>query len=142
MDLNEEMMREVFENMSPEMKESMATISALARDRMCSTNDARRHFREIAATNPEALHVFDRMCLDYDLNKMVVQSLGNIKAMLEKFDENDFSSVKIKENVMLHKHISQVLFLSMRNIDQQIQEINKHHKEEEANETGDGDSSG
>ena len=142
MDNNEELMnafKELIEGMDPEARSTFAEFAAMSRDRMCGTNNARKHYRAMAEGNEEALHAFDMMCMQYDLNTAVVQSLGNLKAMLEGFDANDFSSVKFRKNLMLHKHISQLWVMSMNTIDQQIQAINREEKDYE---NRNGDSSG
>ena len=133
-------LKEMFDNASPDEKESIASFAAFAGDMMVSTNQARRHFRETVKDRPDVAKAFDCICMRYDLNQTVVQFLGNIKAMLEKFDANDFSSTHMQENMKLHKSLSALWMISVQNIDDQLTALMK--LEDEINEDRDGGASG
>ena len=133
-------LKEMFENAGPDEKDSIMSFAAFAGDMMVSTNQARRHFRETVKDRPDVAKAFDCICMRYDLNQTVVQFLGNIKAMLEKFDPNDFSSKTTSENLKLHKNISALWAISVQNINDQLGALMK--LEDEINENRNGGASG
>ena len=132
-------LKEMFDNASPDEKDSIASFAAFAGDMMVSTEQARRHFREVVK-DPKAAKAFECICMRYDLNQTVVQFLGNIKAMLEKFDPNDFSSKNMRDNLRLHKSLSALWAISVQNINDQFEALMK--LEDEIHENRDGDASG
>ena len=132
-------LKEMFENASPDEKDSIMSFAAFAGDMMVSTNQARKHFRE-AVKDPKAAKAFECICMRYDLNQTVVQSIGNIKSMLEKFDPNDFSSKNMRDNLKLHKSLSALWAISVQNINDQLEALMK--LEDEIHENRDGDASG
>ena len=138
--MNADEMRDIFNNMPEDVQEPISIFAAIMMDVMVGTNSARAHYREKVRNNPQALKAFDCACKRYDLNVVVVQTLGNIKAMLENFDANDFSTSHLVDNMKLHKNISTVWALSIQSINDKLGELNK--MEEEFNETGDGNASG
>jgi hypothetical protein len=70
---------------------------------------------------------------------MVVQALGNIKAMLRNFDENDFSFINSNDNVTLLRNVSTVAMISGRNVGEQMSKI--QNMEEPNNDARTGDTS-
>ena len=132
-------LKEMFENAGPDEKDSIASFAAFAGDMMVSTNQTRQHFRE-TIKDPDAAKAFECICMRYDLNQTVVQFFGNIKAMLEKFDPNDFSSKNMCDNLKLHKSLSALWAISVQNINDQLGALMK--LEDEINENRDGDASG
>ena len=133
-------LKEMFENASPDEKDSIRSFAVFAGDMMVSTNQARQHFREVVKDRPDVAKTFECICMRYDLNQTVVQFLGNIKAMLEEFDANDFSSGRMCDNIKLHKSLSALWMISVQNIDDQLKALTK--LEDEIYENRDGDASG
>ena len=114
---------ELINGMPDDILEQMKRMAAKRMDDMVGTRIARRETRAAIGDDPTALKMFDQMCDKYDLNTQVVQALGNMKAMLEPFDANDFSSIKAEENLELLKHLSFVLGMSINSIGGKIKEI-------------------
>lgn len=135
-----EFFKELFDNAPDEIKDLMAKFACDQSDRMVSTNEARREYRAKVEANPEALAAFDVLCARYDLNIRVIQSLGNLKALLEDFDPNNYSTAKLMDNIKLHKFISTTWMLSVQNVSEQIDKVME--LEDKVNEIRDGDSSG
>lgn len=119
----EDLMKDMLDGAPKEVVDMLFEIAAARADEICSTQNARRKFREENASNTKMLESFDALCERYDLNVMVVQALGNIKAMLSDFDGNDFSFVNSHENVTPLRNIITVAMISGRNIGEQMSKI-------------------
>lgn len=119
----EDLMKEMLDGAPKEVVDMLFKVAAARADEICSTQNARRKFREENASNTEMLESFDALCERYDLNVMVVQALGNIKAMLGNFDENNFSFVNSHDNVTLLRNILAVAMISGRNVGEQMSKI-------------------
>lgn len=136
----DDFMKALFSQMNEDVKRMILLEAASRCDRLVGTRKARRESYEQVKDNPEALEAFKAMCAKFDLNQMVVQNLGNIKAMLESFDANDFSTVKADDNLQLYKNITNVISIATMNIMNRADEFNKEMSDK--NETGDGNASG
>ncbi|MBO7448966.1 MAG: hypothetical protein J6U54_01240 [Clostridiales bacterium] len=138
----DEIMGALFEALmsNPEIKKSLLADAAKRADRMVGTQAARRQTRAMIDGDPDKMKMFVAMCAKYDLNQMIVQNLGNIKAMLANFDANDYSTVHAEENLQLFKGISNVLSIATMNISLRHDEIMKELGD--PNENRNGDSSG
>lgn len=139
---NDEMMRALFEALleNPELKKSVMNGISKHADRMVGTLSARRKTRAMVEGDPEKMRSFIAMCAKYDLNQMIVQNLGNIKAMLANFDANDFSTARAEDNLQLLKGVANVLSLTIMNVTVKNNEIMKELGD--PNENPDGDASG
>lgn len=138
----DEIMRAFFEAMmtNPEIKKSLMAEASRRADKLVGTQAARRQTRAMVEGDPDKMKTFTAMCAKYDLNQMIVQNLGNIKAMLSNFDANDFSTVNAEDNLQLFKGISNVLSIATMNISIRHDEIMKELGD--PNENRDGDASG
>ena len=133
----EDLMKDMLKDAPKEVVEMLFKIAASSADELCSTQNARRKFREENASNTKLLESFDTLCERYDLNVMVVQALGNIKAMLGNFDENDFSFVNCHENTTLLRNILTVAMISGRNVGEQMSKIQNMEEPNHDARTGD-----
>lgn len=133
----EDFMKEMLDGAPKDVVDMLFKIAAARADELCSTQIARREFREENASNTKMLESFDALCERYDLNVMVVQALGNIKAMLRNFDENNFSFVNSHENITLLRNILTVAMISGRNVGEQMSKI--QNMEEPNHDAGTGD---
>lgn len=135
----EDFMKEMLDGAPKDVVDMLFKIAAARADEFCSTQNARRKFREENEGNAQMLESFDALCERYDLNIMVVQALGNIKAMLRNFDENDFSFKNTRYNVILLRNILTVAMISGRNVGEQMSKI--QNMEESNHDAGTGDTS-
>ena len=135
----EDFMKEMLDDAPKEVVDMLFKVAAARADDLCRTQVARRKFREENASNAKMLESFDGLCERYDLNIMVVQALGNIKAMLRNFDENNFSFINSNDNVTLLRNILTVAMISGRNVGEQMSKI--HNMEEPNNDARTGDAS-
>lgn len=135
----EDFMKEMLDGAPKDVVDMLFKIAAARADEFCSTQNARRKFREENEGNAQMLESFDALCERYDLNVMVVQALGNIKAMLRNFDENNFSFINSNDNVTLLQNILTVVMISGRNVGDQMSKI--HNMEEPNNDARTGDAS-
>lgn len=133
----EDFMKEMLDGAPKEVVDMLFKIAASRADEICSTQNARRKFREENASNTKMLESFDALCERYDLNVMVVQALGNIKAMLSDFDENDFSFKNTHDNVTLLRNIITVAMISGRNVGEQMSKIQNMEEPNHDARTGD-----
>jgi hypothetical protein len=133
----EDFIKEALDGAPKEVVDMLFKIAATRADDLCRTQVARRKFREANASNPEMLESFDAMCERYDLNVMVVQALGNIKAMLSDFDGNNFSFVNSHENIRLLRNIITVAMISGRNVGDQMCKIQNMEEPDHDDRTGD-----
>lgn len=131
----ENLMNEMLKEAPKDLVDVLFKIAAMRADEICSTEMARRKFREEHFGDKEMLSKFNALCERYDLNVMVVQTLGNIKAMLGEFDGNDFSFKNTHENVTLLRNVITVAMISGRNVGEQMSKIRNM---EDENETGAG----
>lgn len=135
----DEFMKEMLDGAPKDVVDMLFKVAASRADELCSTQIARRKFREENASNTKMLESFDTLCERYDLNVMVVQALGNIKAMLNDFDGNNFAFVNSNENVTLLRNILTVAMISGRNVGEQMSKI--RNMEEPNNDARTGDAS-
>ena len=135
----EDFMKEMLDGAPKDVVDMLFKVAALRADDLCRTQVARRKFREENAGNAQMLESFDGLCERYDLNVMVVQALGNIKAMLSDFDGNNFSFVNCHDNVRLLRNIITVAMISGRNVGDQMSKI--QNMEEPNHDVGTGDAS-
>lgn len=119
----EDFMKEMLDGAPKDVVDMLFKIAASRADELCSTQIARQKFREENASNTKMLESFDALCERYDLNVMVVQALGNIKAMLNDFDGDNFSFVNTHDNVTLLRNIITVAMISGRNVGEQMSKI-------------------
>ena len=138
--MDNDFMKALFSQMNEDVKQMIILEAARRCDRLVGTQKARRETYEMVKDDPEALEGYKAMCAKYDLNQMIVQNLGNIKAMLESFDPNDFSTVKADDNLQLYKNITNVMAIATISLVNSADEFNKEMGDK--NETGDGDASG
>lgn len=137
-----EMMGALLEAMShnPEFKRAVLADIARKADLLVGTPKAREASRAQVKDDPDALRSFNCMCAKYDLNQIIVQTLGNIKSLLRDFDGNNFSTVNAEDNLSLFKTVSNVLSLATINVSTRHDEYMKEIGD--PNETGDGNASG
>ena len=135
----EDLLNDALRDAPKEVVDMLFKIAAASADELCSTQNARRKFREENASNTKMLESFDGLCERYDLNIMIVQALGNIKAMLRNFDENNFAFVNSNDNATLLRNIITVAMISGRNVGEQMSKI--HNMEEPNNDARTGDAS-
>ena len=133
----EDLMKDMLNDAPKAVVDMLFKIAASRADELCSTQIARRKFREENASNTKMLESFDALCERYDLDVMVVQALGNIKAMLNDFDGNNFAFVNSNENVTLLRNILTVAMISGRNVGEQMSKI--RDMEEPNHDTGTGE---
>lgn len=135
----EDTLNEMLNDAPKDVVDMLFQIAAEKADKFCSTQNARRKFREENAGNAQMLESFDVLCERYDLNVMMVQALGNIKAMLRNFDAYDFSFKNTHDNVVLLRNILTVAMISGRNVGEQMSKI--QDMEEPNNDARTGDAS-
>lgn len=133
----EDFMKEMLDGAPKEVVDMLFKVAALRADDLCRTQVARRKFREENAGNAQMLESFDGLCERYDLNVMVVQALGNVKAMLRNFDENDFSFINSNDNITLLRNILTVAMISGRNVGEQMSKIQDMEEPSHDARTGD-----
>ena len=133
----EDFMKEMLDGAPKDVVDMLFKVAAARADDLCRTQVARRKFREENAGNAQMLESFDGLCERYDLNVMVVQALGNIKAMLRNFDENNFSFVNCHDNVTLLRNILTVAMISGRNVGDQMSKIQNMEEPNHDARTGD-----
>ena len=133
----EDFMKEMLDGVPKDVVDMFFKVAASRADELCSTQNARRKFREENAENTQMLESFDVLCERYDLNVMVAQALGNIKAMLRNFDENDFSFVNSNDNITLLRNILTVAMISGRNVGDQMSKIQNMEEPNHDARTGD-----
>lgn len=132
----EDFIKEMLDGAPKEVVDMLFKVAATRADDLCRTQVARRKFREANASNPEMLESFDAMCERYDLNVMIVQTLGNIKAMLSDFDGNNFSFVNSHENIRLLRNIITVAMISGGNVGDQMRKIQNMEEPNHDDRTG------
>lgn len=137
----EEFLKNNFGGMEREVIDFLFKIANAKADSLCSTNNARRKFREEYANDPEKLAMFDALCERYDLNTVIVQTLGNVKAMLNNFDENNFSMTNTLDNLKLHRNIAMLFSISIQSISERLSKIERV-EDQIKNDNRDGNSSG
>jgi hypothetical protein len=135
----EDLLKDMLNDAPKDVVDMLYKIAAARADDLCSTQISRRKFREENAENAQMLESFDALCERYDLNVMVVQALGNIKAMLNGFDGDNFSFVNSHDNVTLLRNIITVAMISGRNVGEQMSKI--QNMEEPNHDAGTGDTS-
>lgn len=135
----EDLLKDMLDDAPKDVVDMLFKIAAARADELCSTQNARRKFREENASNTKMLESFDALCERYDLNIMAVQALGNIKAMLNDFDGNDISFKNSHDNLALLRNIITVAMISGRNIGEQMSKI--QNMEEPNHDAGTGDTS-
>jgi hypothetical protein len=137
MDMHE-MFQELMDNMPDDLKEDLRKMVYDRTDQLVSNPSTREATRSrmIAEGEVDALRGFEAACRMYDLNVQVVQALGNIKAMLSKFDEKDLSSYKLKDNLNLFKQVTMIMGIANDGMKAQVGDIIG-----EENENRDGDTS-
>ena len=133
----EDFMKEMLDGAPKDVVDMLFKVAAARTDDLCRTQIARRKFREENAGNAQMLESFDALCERYDLNVMVVQALGNVKAMLRNFDENNFSFANSHDNITLLRNILTVAMISGRNVGDQMSKI--QNMEEPNHDAGTGD---
>lgn len=133
----EDFLKEMLDDAPKDVVDMLFKIAAARADDLCRTQVARRKFREENASNTKMLESFDALCERYDLNIMVVQALGNVKAMLRNFDENDFSFKNTHDNITLLRNIITVAMISGRNVGEQMSKI--QNMEEPNHDAGTGE---
>lgn len=133
-----DMFQEMFDNLPDDMKNDLKRIVYSKSDSLVADPETRSIIREkiINTGDDETIHGFESACKVYDLNLQVVQTLGNIKAMLSKFDENDTLSFNITDNLNLLKRITMILAIANDGLKNTIDDIIG-----EENENRNGDSS-
>ena len=138
MDMHE-MFQELMDNMPDDLKEDLRKMVYDRTDQLVSNPSIRKATRSrmIAEGDADALQGFEAACRIYDFNIQVVQALGNIKAMLSKFDEKDLSSYKLKDNLNLFKQVTMIMGIANDGMKAQVVDIIG-----EENENRDGDASG
>lgn len=137
MDMHE-MFQELMDNIPDDLKEDLRKMVYDRTDQLVSNPSTREATRSrmIAEGDVDALQGFEAACRMYDLNVQVVQALGNIKAMLSKFDEKDLSSYKLKDNLNLFKQVTMIMGIANDGMKVQVSDIIG-----EENENRDGDTS-
>ena len=135
----EDILKDMLNDAPKDVVDMLFKIASARADELCSTQNARQKFREENAGNAKMLESFDALCERYDLNVMVAQVLGNIKAMLRNFDENDFSFANSNDNITLLRNIITVAMISGRNVGDQMSKI--QNMEEPNHDAGTGDTS-
>lgn len=124
MDMHE-LFQEMFDNLPDDMKNDLKRIVYSRSDSMVADPNTRSIIREkiINTGDDETIHGFESACKVYDLNIQVVQTLGNMKAMLSKFDENDTSSFNLTDNLNLLKRITMILAIANDGLKNVIDDI-------------------
>ncbi|MBO7449431.1 MAG: hypothetical protein J6U54_03600 [Clostridiales bacterium] len=129
MSTNEEFFKEELKKMLNELpddfREGLMKIMLAKADMEVGDPVKRESIRRdlIKSGNTESLEGFMTACHMYDTNKCAVQTLGNIKQMLSRFDEHNTSTANLIENLKLIRHISMVIGLATNSIGNSIKEF-------------------
>jgi hypothetical protein len=140
MDMHE-LFQEMFNNLPDDMKNNLQRIIYSKTDSMVADPETRSIIREnlINSGDDASLHGFESACKIYDLNLQVVQTLGNMKTMLSKFDENDTSSFNLIDNLNLLKRITVLLSITNDGLKNVIDDvIGEENENRNGNPSGSG----
>lgn len=128
---------DMINGMPDDLKEVLKKAVYARSDAMVSNPEIRKQKRiEIEAIgDPDTIRGFEAACNMYDLNVQAVQLLGNIKAILRGFDENNLSSANLKSNLTLIKQLHMMIALSMESMGNKINALEDNNNEDGAGNT-------